>query len=61
MSTRFPEDLFFSCVFRKNFHRKVVLERPQEFLFFPLSQELITGIPVGQEFLYLPWIPPDSS
>jgi hypothetical protein len=43
------------------FHRKVVLERPQEFLFFPLSQELITGIPVGQEFLYLPQNPPDSS
>ena len=39
----------------------MVLERPQEFLFFPLSQVLITEIPVGQEFLYLPQIPTDSS
>jgi hypothetical protein len=33
----------------------------QEFLFSPLSQEFFTGIPAGQEFLYLLRIPPDSS
>jgi hypothetical protein len=38
----------------------VVLERLQEFLFFPLSQEFFAGIPVGQELLYLPRNPPDS-
>ena len=43
------------------FHRNVVLERLQEFLFyFPLLQEFSAGISEGQEFLYLPRNPPDS-
>jgi len=41
-------------------HRNVVLERSQEFLFFPFLQDFFAEIPVGQEFLYLPQNPPDS-
>ncbi len=33
----------------------------QEFLFFAAVTGFFAGIPVGQEFLYLLWIPPDSS
>ena len=51
---------FFPESFEGIFHRNVVLERSQEFLFFLLSQEIFTGIPVGQEFLYLPQNCPDS-
>jgi hypothetical protein len=42
------------------FHRNVVLEGSQEFLFFLLLQEFFAGIPVGQEFLNLLRIPPES-
>ncbi len=53
---------FFSCVFQRNF----LQERGfgggrRNSCFLPLSQEFFAGIPVGQEFLYLFWIPPDSS
>jgi len=57
---RIPEDSFFPVFSGGIFHRNVVLERLQEFLFFLLSHEFFAGIPVGQEFLYLPRNPPDS-
>jgi len=49
---RIPEDFFFPCVSRRIFHRNVVLERPQEFLFFSAVTDIDhrnscgTGIPV---------------
>jgi hypothetical protein len=59
---RIPED-FFPVFSGGIFHRNVVLERLQEFLFFFAATG--TGIflrnSYGQEFLYLPRIPPDSS
>jgi hypothetical protein len=57
---RIPEDSFFPVFTGGIFHRNMVLERSQEFLFFSLSQDFFAGIPVGQEFLYLPRNPPDS-
>ena len=51
---------FSLCFPEEFFHRNVVLERSQEFLFFLLSQEFFAGIPMGQEFLYIPQNPPDS-
>ena len=42
------------------FHRNVVLEGVAGIPFFLLLQEFFAGIPRGQEFLYLLWIPPDS-
>jgi hypothetical protein len=56
---RIPEDFFFSCVFWKNFHRNVVLERSQEIRFFLILQEFFTGIPVGSNS-YLLRNPPES-
>ena len=59
---RNPEDIFFSCVFRRNFSQERVFGEVAGIpVFFPFLQEFFTGIPVGQEFLYLPLIPPDSS
>ena len=58
---RIPEDSFFSCVFQRIFSQErgfgEVAGIP---VFFSLSQDFFAGIPVGQEFLYLPRIPPDS-
>ncbi len=55
--------LFFSCfIFSEKFlHRDVVLEGLENSCFQPFSQEFFTGIPAGQEFLYLHRIPMDSS
>ena len=58
---RIPEDSFFSCVFQRIFSQErgfgEVAGIP---VFFSLSQDFFAGIPVGQEFLYLPQNPPDS-
>ena len=49
---RIPEDFFFSCVFWRNFHRNMVLERSQEFLILDTISGIFcrnscgTGIPV---------------
>ena len=52
---RIPEDFFFSCVFWRNFSQErgfgEVAGIP---VFFPLSQEIFAGKPVGLEFVYLP-------
>ena len=48
---------FFPCVFWRNFSQERGL---QDFHFFLILQDFFAGIPVGQEFLYLPRIPPDS-
>ena len=63
--TGFLRISFFPAFSGGIFHRNVVLERLQEFSFFPILQEIFAGISVGrnscgQEFLYLPKIPPDS-
>ena len=53
----------FSCVFRRNFHRNVVLERLQEFRFFSILQEFFVGIPVGRNsciYSGFLWNPEDS-
>jgi hypothetical protein len=53
---------FFSCVFRRNFSQELGFGGGhRNSCFLPISQEFFAGIPVGQEFLYLPRIPPDSS
>jgi hypothetical protein len=58
----FPRISFVSCVFRRNFSQEHGFGGGhRNSCFLPLSQDFIAGIPVGQEFLYLPWIPPDSS
>jgi hypothetical protein len=36
------------------FHRNVVLERLQEFRFFPILQEIFAGIPVGRNSCIYP-------
>jgi hypothetical protein len=52
----------FSCVFRRNFSQELGFGGGcRNSCFLPISQEFFTGIPVGQEFLYLPRISPDSS
>jgi hypothetical protein len=60
--TGFLRISFFSCVFRRNFSQErgfgEVAGIP---FFFSISQEFFAGISVGQEFLYLPRNPPDSS
>ncbi len=48
---RFPEEFFTGTWFWRG---------SQEFLFFPFLQDFFAGIPVGQEFLYLPRNPQDS-
>jgi hypothetical protein len=63
--TGFLRISFFPAFSGVIFHRNVVLERSQEFHFFPILQEFFAGIPVGrnscgQEFLYLLRIPPES-
>ena len=58
--TGFLRISFFPAFSGGIFHRNVVLERLQEFLFFLFLQDFFAGIPVGQEFLYLPRNPPDS-
>jgi hypothetical protein len=59
---RIPEDFFFSCVFRRNFSQERGFGGGlRNSCFLPLSQEFFAGIPAGQEFLHLQWIPPDSS
>jgi hypothetical protein len=56
-----PEDFFF-YFFRRNFFTGMWLWRGLEnSCSQPLSQGFFAGIPVGQEFLYLHRIPPDSS
>jgi hypothetical protein len=58
---RIPEVFFFLC-FPEDFFTGTWFWRGlQEFLFRQLSQDFFAGIPAGQEFLYLLWIPPDSS
>jgi hypothetical protein len=58
---RIPEDFFFSCVFRRNFSQERGFGRGRRnSCFWPLTQEFFAGIPVGQEFMYLHRIPPDS-
>jgi hypothetical protein len=57
----FPRISFFLCVFRRNFSQ----ERGyggglRNSCFSPLSQDFFAGIPAGQEFLCLQWIPTDS-
>ena len=57
---RIPEDYF--PVFSGGiFHRNVVLEGSQEFLIFFATTGIVCRNSYGQEFLYLPRIPPDSS
>ncbi len=52
----------FSCVFRRNFSQERGFGGGRRnSCFLLLSQEFFAGIPVGQEFLYLLWIPPNSS
>ncbi len=56
---RIPEDFFF---FRRNFSQEPPFgEGRRNSCFLPISQEFFAGIPVGQEFLYLLRISPDSS
>jgi hypothetical protein len=53
---------FFSCVFRRNFSQERGFGEAAEIpVFFRCHRNFFAGIPVGQEFLYLPRIPPDSS
>ncbi len=53
---------YFSCVFRRNFSQECGFGGGRRnSCFLPLSQDFFSGIPVGQEFLYLLRIPPDSS
>jgi hypothetical protein len=53
---------FFPCVFQRNFSQEHVFGGGlRNSCFLPLSQEVFTGIPAGQEFLHLQWIPLDSS
>jgi hypothetical protein len=59
---RIPEDFFFSCVYRRNFSQERGFGGGlRNSCFLLLSQDFFAGIPVGQEFLHLQWIPPDSS
>jgi hypothetical protein len=59
---RIPEDFFFFLCFPEEFFtRKWFWRGSQEFLFFAASQDFFAGIPAGQEFLHLQWIPLDSS
>ena len=58
---RIPEDSLFPCVFQRNFSQERVFGEVAGIpVFFLLSQDFFAGIPVGQEFLYLPRNPPDS-
>ena len=58
---RIPEDFFFSCVLLRNFSQERGFGGGRSnSCFFPILQEFFTGIPVGQEFLYLLRIPQDS-
>jgi hypothetical protein len=57
-----PEDFFFPYVFRRNFSQERGFGGGlRNSCFLPLSQEIFVGIPAGQEFLRLQWIPSDSS
>jgi hypothetical protein len=62
VKNRIPEDFFSFLCFPEEFFTGTWFWRgSQEFLFFTASQGIFAGIPVGQEFLRLQWIPPDSS
>jgi hypothetical protein len=53
---------FFSCVFQRNFSQECGFGGGRRnSCFLPLSPDFFAGIPVGQEFLYLLRIPPDSA
>ena len=56
---RIPEDYFFPCVFRSNFSQKRGFGEVAGFFFAVTG--FFGGIPVGQEFLYLPRNPPGDS
>jgi hypothetical protein len=56
----FLQDYFFPYVFRSNFSQERGFGEVAGF-YFLLSQEFFAGIPVGQEFLYLPRNPPGDS
>jgi hypothetical protein len=58
----FPKISFFPCVFRRNFSQEHGFGGGlRNSCFLPLSQEFFAGIPLGQKFLHLQQIPPDSS
>jgi hypothetical protein len=60
--TGFLRISFFSCVFQRNLSQERGFGGGcRNSCFLPISQEFFTGIPAGQEFLRLQWIPPDSS
>jgi hypothetical protein len=51
--------LFF-CVFRRNFSQERGFGEVPGIPVFGRPQDFFAGIPVGQEFLYLVQLPPDS-
>jgi hypothetical protein len=51
----------FFCVFRRNFSQERGCGEVAGIPVFLLSREFFAGIPVGQEFLYLPRNSPDTS